>query len=271
MSWRRGLAVFLGLTSLFVSGAACGSEIWAFRFDSYSWRISTAYRDDLIFHNTTDQDAVVRLLDVSNGAIAPGDLREIAVPAGKTVSMWNHWGVWEPDPLSEFWVVHVDVPDGILVTSRGGAKSQCPPPCAAPPNPLPDLGAFTMPVFRSLVPAGTPQVHMGADLGTKAARFNVGLYNAGSTTATATISVYQACDDALLERHALTIAANMAVQPSGIGSVKTSCGDTDVPGRNPWLRYVVVVVDQPSVSYVINVAEGLSLWPSIPFATAIGF
>ena len=46
---------------------------------------------------------------------------------------------------------------------------------------------------------------------------------------------------------------------------------TDEPGRNPWLRYAVVLVDQPSVSYVINVADELPIFPSIPFGVAIGF
>jgi hypothetical protein len=272
MSWRRRLAVALGLLTCLVSGAASASEIWTFRFNSLNYRrLTISWQDDLIFRNTTDQDAVVRLLGLSNGGIRSDEVRDIAVPAGRTLSLWNLWNRWQPDTFPALWVVHVEVPDGVLVASRGGENSQCPSPCGAPTNPFPDLGAFTMPVFHSLVPAGTQQMHMGADLGTKAARFNVGLYNAGAATATATISVYQACDDTLLESRTLRIPANTAVQPSGIGSVKPSCGDADVPGRNPWLRYAIVIVDQPSVSYVINVAEGPSVWPSIPFATAIGF
>ncbi len=271
MSWRHGWPVVLGLTALLVPGAARGSEIWAFRFDSDTLPISTAWQDDLIFHNTTGQDAVVRLLDVSNGAIQNDDVREISVPAGKTVSLWNYWGSWWPDTFPQFWVVHVEVPDGVLVATRGLAKAQCPSPCAAPPNPLPDLGAFAMPVFQSLVPAGTPQVRMGADLGTKAARLNVGLYNAASVSARATITVYQACTDTPLESRTVSIPANTALQVSGLGSVKPSCSDELPRGQNPWLRYAVVVMDQPGVSYVINVAEELPLWPSILFSAASGF
>jgi hypothetical protein len=271
MNWRRGMTLTLILSALFASRTVSASEIWTFRFNALNNRLSTSFQDDLIFYNTTGQDAVVRLLGVSNGEIRPDDRLEISVPAGRTESMWTHFDTWIPDTFPGFWAVHVEVPDGVLVASRGGAMSQCPPPCAAPTNPFPNLGVFPMPVFGSLVPAGTRQVHMGADLGTKAARFNAGLYNSSSLPAVATISVYQACDDALLETRIVPVPANTALQVSGLGAVKPTCAFADPRPHNSWLRYAIVVVDQPSVSYVMNVAEDLPYFPSIPFATAIGF
>lgn len=270
MTSTTRVAMFVVLIAVFAPFHADAGEIWAFRFDSLSNPISTSWHDDLIFHNTTAGDAVVRLLGVSNGAIRSDDLMEISVPAGRTVSMWNFWGVWWPDTFPGFWAVHAEVPDGVLVASRGEAHSECPSPCGRPTNPDPDLGTFAMPVFRALVQSGVPQLHMGADLGAETARLNVGIYNAGAAIGTATITVYPACDDTPLEVRTVRILPNTASQAGGFGSAKPSCG---VPerGQNPWLRYAVVVVDQPSVSYVINVADDLPFWPKIPFGAAIGF
>ena len=84
---RFGVAALLMLSS----GVLPAYDIWAFRFVSYADAMSR--HDDLIFHNATSQDAVVRLVGLSNGPVASDDLREIPVPAGRTVSLWNRWGV----------------------------------------------------------------------------------------------------------------------------------------------------------------------------------
>jgi hypothetical protein len=253
---------------LLTSSVVFAYDVWAFRFVYTPY--ARSWHDDLIFHNATGEDAAVRLLGVSNGTVLPDAVRDIPVSAGRTVSLWNHMDFWQADSYPNLWVVHVDVPDGVSVTSRGGLNSQCPSPCTYPPNPYPDLGAFSMPVFRQLVEPDRPQLHMGTDLGTEPSRFNVGIYNAGAVEAHATISVFQACDDVLLETRGVTIPPNTAVQPSGFGSVKPTCAGYR-PGENPWLRYATVVVDQPSVSYAFNVAEDSGIWPKIPFGSALGF
>ena len=249
------------------AGSAFGSEMWAFRFNSISLAQSTSWHDDLVFHNTTAQDAVVRLLGVSNGGVAPGYPTEVSVPAGRTVSMKEHFGVWE-SPDAMLWVVHLDVPESVLTYSRGGAHAECPSPCGAPPNPFPNLGAFSMPVFHSLVPAGQAQIHMGADLGFQKSRVNIGIYNSGASIATAAIVLRQACDDSVLESRMVSVPADTVLQFGGFGSLETSCDARDF--ENIWLRYVTVTVDQPSLSYIVNLLEPLPFYPRILLSVPIG-
>ena len=267
--FRGARCVWLGVLLLALTRTSFGEEIWAFRFNSVSYGIGVSWHDDLVFHNTTAQDASVRLTGVSNGQIRPDETNEISVPAGRTVSMAVRTGLWWPDSYPGFWVVRVDVPEGVLVASRGGVNAECPSPCGAPPNPFPNLGAFTMPVFRALVPPGERQVLIGTDLGAQSSRFNVGLYNAGERETVSTVSVYQACDDALLESRTVAVPANTTLQVGGFGSAKTHCDPNGV--FNTWLRHAVVVMDQPGISYVFNMADDLPFHPRIPLGAAVGF
>ena len=264
-SWRVALLVAV---APLLGRVAIGYEAWAFRFDSSSQRPSMSWHDDLIFHNPTTQDEIVHLVGLSNGGVRPGDTIDVAVPSGRTVSLKDLFGAWEPFEEQPIWVAHFEVPDGVLTVSRGGADFECPSPCGVPPNPFPNLGAFSMPVFRSLTPAGQEQIHMGADLGTLGSRFNTGVYNAGSGTATATVEVFQACDDTLLEARSFSIPADTAVQFGGLGSLPTHC-PTGTP-LNTWLRYARVTVDQPSLSYIVNIVDPFPSGFTIPLGVPIG-
>jgi hypothetical protein len=260
---RGALLAALLLTA---AGTAAGADAWAFRFEAATY--NNSWHDDLSFHNTTGQDAVVHLIGVSNGAINEGDLLDVPIPAGRTVSLTDLFGVWDTDQFPELWVVHFDAPDGILVSSRGGLNFQCPSPCGQPPNPFPDLGAFTMPVFRSLSSSGVRQFHFGADLGKQTTRSNVGIYNAGDADATAVVSLYRACDDVLLATRVATIPANTAAQV-GIRASAEIPACSDPQKLNVWLNYVTVVVDQPSASYVFNLLEDPAVpLPRLPFGVA---
>jgi hypothetical protein len=261
---HRALGSLIGLALLLSPGPAAAAEAWAFRFTAYGRTHS--WHDDLAFHNTTDQEAAVTLLGVSNGELHRGDPHSMIVPRGRTVSLTDS-GLWTIDSDSTLWVVHVDLPDGVLISSRGGIHLECPSPCGPSPNPVPTLGSFTMPVFRSLVSSGARQFHFGADLGGQQARSNVGIYNAGDGAATATISLYRACDDSLLVSSVVTVPANTALQVAIPEVVEdTACPS---PALNFWLRYVTVVVDQPSLSYVFNILEPPLVQPArLPFGVA---
>ena len=188
--------------------------------------------------------------------------------AGTTAADGDDDGSAQPDPTdSDLWVARFDAPDGVLVSSRGGLDSECPSPCGSPPNPFPNLGAFTMPVFRSLTPAGARQFHFGADLGTQASRSNVGIYNGGVAAGTATIALYRACDDALLGVRTVSVPANFALQV-GMAGDDAAAGCSDQSKLNTWLRYVIVTMDQPSLTYVFNVARDLNSYPHLPFGLA---
>jgi len=262
---RFPLGLALALVLLLAASPACGAEAWAFRFDARNF--NSAWHDDLSFHNTTDQDAVVRLLGVSNGTIDQGTPLDVTVPARRTVSLSDLFGIWQVQVESNLWVERFEVPEGVLVTSRAGLHFECPSPCGAPPNPRPDLGAVAMPVFRSLTPAGTRQFHFGADLGAQPARSNVGIYNAGGAAGTATVALYRACDDVLLGSRTVTVPPNFALQvgfPSDAGA--PACSDQSK--LNTWLRYVTVTIDQPSLTYVFSVLEDVNSIPHLPFGLA---
>jgi hypothetical protein len=262
--FKIAIACLIGLGCLLTPESAPAAENWAFRFQSPGPRVS--WYDDLAFHNTTNEDALVTLLGVSNGAIRANEDREIPVPAGRTVSLTD-LGAWGVDPDASLWVVRFDVPDGVLVSSRGGLHLECPSPCGPPPLPTPTLGAFAMPVFQSLAPAGSRQFRFGADLGGQGARSNAGIYNAGDAAATAVLSLHRACDDALIGNRVVTIPPNTAVQVAvPVSADAPPCADTSK--LNSWLRYVTVVVDQPSVSYVFNVNEDWPDPPRLPFGLA---
>lgn len=252
---------------LFVSGLALGSDVWVFRFDSTSLAIATSWHDNLVFHNIAAQDAVVHLVGISNGGIPPGSSADLTVPARRTVGFTVLSPFWEPYG-SDLGVVHMDVPDSVLVFSRGGASGECPSPCGPVPGPYPDLGTFSMPVFRSLVPPGQVQIHMGADLGTEPSRINVGIYNAGALPASATVTVSQACDDTVLETRTLSIPPDNAIQFGGLGSAAPHC-ESHPLDPNPWLRYVTVTVSEPSLSYIVNRAEPLPFHPQILLSVPI--
>src|SRR6202158_3099577 len=72
-------------------------DLYAFRFRSFggsaSCQFGTQWRDDMIFHNTTAQDAIVRLVEMTGGE---GDRTpQLAVPAGRTVTLANNPGLWQ--------------------------------------------------------------------------------------------------------------------------------------------------------------------------------
>lgn len=245
---------------------ASASDFYAFRFRSFgasaSCPFGTEWKDDMIFHNTTAQDAVVRLVEMTGG---DGDrTAQLAVPAGRTVTLADHPGLWEliDDGL---WVVHLDFPDGVVVRSRAGAFSHD-NFGGVPPSGVPDLGSFPMSVFPALAAPGQVQLHMGADLGGEDARINVGIYNAGGSAATVNIEVYAGCDDSILETTTLSVPAGVVQQVGGLGRSSLECPSGAV---NTWLRYVTVTADQPTLSYVANLQNDASCLARMPYSAVV--
>lgn len=251
------------LLSVLLCATASGAEAYVFRFSSQGTTVGhliIEWRDDLIFQNTTVEDQTVRLLDVTGGS---GDRTPtLLVPAGRTVvvSSTNTPSLWTPQVLPTLWVVHLDVPAGVEVHSRANAFS-CVCMGGAPMSPVPDLGSFSMPAFRSLAPAGVRQVHMGSDVGGQASRVNVGFYNAGSVSASVTFDLYQAADDRLLDRRTSIVASGAVIQT-------TLEGSSEPPVLTPWLRYTTVTADQPSLSYAVSLTPASVPFPRIPFGAA---
>ena len=114
-----------------------------------------------------------------------------------------------------------------------------------------------------LTPAGVPQAHLGADLGTDEigrpadARTNVGIYNGGDTVATATVEVKRNCDGSPIARATATLPPDSVVQLNGL---QQQTLDAPPGCIESFETYVVVTVDQPSFSYVVTLSNEQPPW-----------
>jgi hypothetical protein len=218
-----------------------------------SGNISVQWLDDVLFFNTTETPASVRLLGVSNGALQT-DLPELVIPPGRTVSVNSAQVVnvrWLPTPVPPLWVMHVDVPTGVVIESRNEFYVSTGIPELIPIS----RGKVSMPIFAELTPSGKPQIHLGTDLGFAASRVNVGVYNASNDSASAVIEVRRTCDDVVMDTRVIAIPPNTVVQATGLTTgVSSTCTSRVTPA---WMRYTVVRVTQPSVSFVSNLNEDL--------------
>jgi len=204
---------------------------------------------NVLFHNAGDSDAVIRGLNASNGRPPTGAPVEFVIPPHRTDSL--HAGSFFAAPL---FVGKFDVPDRVVVESRIELGTQY---CTLNPPPAnPNRGKLSFPVYRSLQPPNLPKIHLGTDLGLIDARNNVAIYNAGAVTANAQIEVHRGCDDSLIDSRDVAIPAYSVVSANGlaVASGLAPCGTTA-----PYVTYVTVVVDQPSLSWVSTLANGKDL------------
>lgn len=165
------------------------------------------------------------------------------------------------------WILHLDVPSGVVVESRNEFYLVFTNyvPAGFPPAPL---GKVSMPVFRELESAGKDQIHLGTDLSGNSSRANVGVYNASSETATAVIQLRNACDDAVVDSRTVSVPPNTVVQIGGLHSISSSC---NVNGIRGWARYTIVNVSQPSITFVSNLNENVpEQQGAAGFAPAVG-
>ena len=106
-----------------------------------------------------------------------------------------------------------------------------------------------------------PQIHFGTDLGLQRVRTNVGIYNAGSVPANAHVELRKSvCFPVTVASADASIPPNTLVQ---ISLTQERC-DTVIPASvPPWVKHTVIVVDQPSLTYVTPVVNFQA--PSISF------
>lgn len=253
----------MGKRSVVVLLCAIGFAVQLSAADVYLVRFAAAgpagvngnvvWRDDVLLLNTQAVPVHVRLIGISNGALPTGEPSDISLSPGKVVSL-NRQANWSPEPAVPLWVIHVDVPAGVFLESRDEyyfAYNLL----NVPPAPL---GKVSMPIYRALVPANTPNIHLGTDLSANDSRTNVGIYNAGPATATATIEVRKTCDGTVVDTRVVTVAANTIVQIGGLRRGGGPCTEGNTPD---WMRYTVVTVSQPSFTYVANVTESAATQP----------
>lgn len=209
--------------------------------------------------NRGSTDEVVTVRGISNGGSTNGIRATVVIPAGRSASL-KGLRAWATAPNAPLWIVHLDAPESVVVEGilSIGTKD------ISLLGPLTDrhtrFGTTQLPVYRSFVPAGERQVHVGTDLGGEiSTRVNVGVFNAGTSTASALIEFRQHCDDALLASTSVSVAPNTLVHLPGLGATALNCPS----GQDPLFLgargiYTMVSVDRPSISFVSVLANTLT-------------
>ena len=255
-------------------GVAAAAQIYVVRFNTLGSPVFAeapctylSYRDELVFRNAGPSNATVRLLGVSNGGPAQTP-RDLMVPAGETHSTEGDAvaiaASWAPTPQPQLWVDQLDVPDSVQIVSRllvpayptafceGGVEAA-----------RRTYAGIPMPVVRGLTAARVPKVHLATDIGGNAGgmaddgRTNVGVFNAGSVAATATVEIRRGCDDVLVASRSVAVPPNTIVQLNGFPFASEGCSAIHTAAYE---TYVVVTVDQPSFSYAITLSNQRPPW-----------
>lgn len=243
-----------------ITSAAPAADRYAARFNvagpQLDAKTGTFWVDRISFHNTTLTDLRVHPLGISNGQLAPA-ARDLLVPAGRTVSVRSDVDEsgWTPGPAAHLWVVHLEVPDGIVVESRLELA-------AFHIGSMPSIDrrtvtAFPLPVYSTL--SSTDTVFLGTDLGSDEnglatdARINVIVYNAGSSAATVSVESRRACDESVIERRVLEVASNTAIQVPAMSTATAGCTTSD----NTSGSYVVVSMNQAGLAWETTLANGV--------------
>lgn len=224
-------------------------------------------RDEIVLQNLALSDVRVRVLGISNGTSVDSGT-QLAVPAGRTVTIDYVRPFWfTHDTEARWWMVHLDVPDTVLVASRldlgtGGCLLPQPPTFA------PNRGRVALPVFRSLVAANTPQRHLTTDTGARNATLTAVIFNAGNSSATAHVQLWRACDDTVVAERSLAIAPD-TVEALSL-PLTIAC---DAPARslmaNGYTYYTIITVDQPSLSLVMSTANLVAPSGDVTVATMV--
>jgi hypothetical protein len=241
---------------LFLGGIAGARETYVVRFSAggmVAGCFIPSWQDNTLFFNPTAAPLTVHLLGISDGPLPTNATTDVVVPAGRVVTLRDDLVSrdWFPVTIPVFpaaatWVVHLDVPDGVLVSSRaelGRFSVGCGPPTVGDEK---RAGTLALPTFRSLVPSGQPQYSVGADLGLLSAHVNAIAYNAGAATAMATMELRSGCTGTLLGSRAGTIPPNATLLFTGLKATT---------GLEECTWYTVVTIDQPGLSITSVVAD----------------
>src|SRR5438067_2375382 len=181
------------------------------------------WHDTLTFYNPSSSTVTVRVLGISNGGPFRSDPPSFMIPGGTVVDadVALH-GAWSPKNGDPIWIMHLDIPDGVMMESRNEIRVG--DVCIAE-NPVISAGKISLPIFRELVPANEPQVHLGTDVGSRDAHINIGIYNQGAVTANAHVEVRRACDNTVVDSRDVTVPPDAMTQFAGLAKGKDSgCG-----------------------------------------------
>jgi hypothetical protein len=205
---------------------------------------------ELLALNTTSTVASIDILGTSNGSLPPSAHAAFLAPNSATSLPLNDLG-WIPvENTSPVWVLHLDVPQGIIIQSRiepTGLSFAA--PCPAYERLL-ARGDLPLPVMTDLIPPLQAQYFLGADLGDLVNTAYATIYNAAATDGHATVDVFWECDGALLSTVQITIPPNTTLQAAVVGDYG-ACAATDTIPRG---RYLVITQDTTGFS-VVSVSD----------------
>jgi hypothetical protein len=276
---KRYRVWLLSAAVLFLGHPLAAREVWVVRVRTFfasdfpPCKPLVAWQSHLMFTNTTAQEQTVRVLAASNGSGLRPDARPLIVPPARTMSVRGpfpldlHWEpAGRPDNEQLFWVNKIDLPDGVLIAARA-ESGVAEPVQVGPPCPTRNFlsAGLPLPVIRQLVPAGTPQYHLGVDVGDDLStafqsdvRLNVGIFNAAASAALVQVQVRcsdavsssrQVDPDQMLSKAFIAVPANTLVQQTVLPSTR-SLRCTLSGGANPY--HVIVTSDQPGFSYAVG-------------------
>lgn len=237
---------------LFTAADAAAVESWVLFGAALGYRSgcdpSYIWKAEPMFHNGAAAARTVAILHQSGIGSLPST---VTIPAGTSLPLSRFVG---GPPLS-LGAIELDVPADVTLQPRLEYEDIL--PCSgfgAAPGPT---GHISLPLFH-VVDAGAVQPHYGLDLGIQPVRINAGVYNAGTGTATANITVRRpAC-----ETSTTTV---VAVPPDTLAQVPVAVPPICEPvnGTPMYMVNATVVVDQPSFSYATTVSNGQA--PSATF------
>lgn len=254
--------VAFAIIAMIATNAWC-SDAWFLRFQTVPGKRigcrQAIWSSETLLFNQNQFPVLLRLLDISNGPLIPGAETSLTLQPKQVITLEGSVK-WYPISSDQPWVLHVDVPDGVIIESRNVVEDDenCTPEHVGSKG---AVAKVSMPVVRRLSPANVPQVILGTDMvmvtGT---RQNVTIFNAGDIPATATIEVRHGCNDALADARTVTIPPHSVKQFGGLtGGVDTLC---PFQSRTfPWVLYTVVTVDQPSFVLISTLRESGPVTP----------
>lgn len=210
------------------TGANCRSVVW---------------KTGTLLANTNTAPATITLLGASENATEEDAPTTATLGPGEVTSLAKIAPLWAPPNPSTYalWVVHLDIPDGVLL--ENGASVGDGQPCL---QPQPIFSSTThIPTPSILVPANMIQTRLGTGLGDTLSHQNVTIYNGGANTAAATVNLIRTCDQRVVSTRTVSIAPNAVLQVFGLKDVDSTC--TGVLTQ--------VIVSEPSLVWVSTIAE----------------
>lgn len=236
---RRMLAGLAG--TMLVAFTAAAADVWVVHGSAFGPSVpcdaSYVWTTETLLHNTTTADQQITVLHQNGAVTLP---QAITVRAGESLPLNSMSGDIAPAGL---FAVRLDVPAGVVVEPR--LEYRAASTCGGVPPPLGPSGKIGMPAF-GLTEANQPQRHFGLDLGIQPSRVNVGVYNAGTRAATATIELRRAaCNDATTTM--VTVPPDTLVQVTA--RMPPVCAAPLFSRTPSWIVNGTVIVDQPSFTY----------------------